>query len=266
MARRQFKPSKLTLVIGLVLLGCIFLLLPQNVTSRLNFAFIDIFGFFLKMGSSVTQNRPAALSPDYVPREEYNRLQTAYANLEAELAEQKKQVDVLSKVRLTEPDPSTGLVLAKVVNKKENEFIINRGAGDGLKTGQYVLGDNAVIGLVEQVSNDISSVRLVTSSACKIPIKISAPEINKYFNGTIQGNDKKGARVLNIPQKYEIKTGFNVYAAEKAGFLRSMRIIGRIAKCTAGEKNPTVWDITVEPAYNLNNITDVAVIVLKQPE
>lgn len=267
MARVKFKPSKLTLFVSLFLFGFILFLLPQNVTSRLNFAFIDIFGYFLNMGSSAPyyhapQNSPA----DFVSRHDYNRLQTAYANLEEELSEQKRQLEKLSKVRLTEPDSSTGLVLAKVVNRKEHEFVINHGSADGLKAGQYVLGDNAVIGLVEQVSGDISIVRLITSSSCKIPIKISAPDINTYFNGTMQGNDKKAAVILNIPQKYKIKAGFNVYAAEKAGFLRSSRIIGRISKCLPGERNPVVWDITVEPAYDFNNITDVAVIVLNLPE
>jgi rod shape-determining protein MreC len=266
MARKHFKPSKLTLFISLLLLGFILFLLPQTATSKLNFAFIDIFGYFLNMGSSATYyHAPQNASPDFVSRQDYNRLQTAYANLQEELSEQKRQLEKLSKVRLTEPDPLTGLVMAKVVNRKENEFIINRGSGDGLKAGQYVLGDNAVIGLVEQVSADISSVRLITSLACKIPIRISAPDVNSYFNGTMQGNDKKEAVILNIPQKYKLKVGISVYAAQKTGFLQSSRIIGRISKCTPGERNPVVWDITVQPAYEFNDITDVAVIVLKMP-
>ncbi|HBG27253.1 MAG: hypothetical protein A2Y10_12560 [Planctomycetes bacterium GWF2_41_51] len=265
MARTKFKPSKLTLFIGLFLTGCIFLLLPQNVTSKVNFAFIDIFDYFLNMGSSA--QKPRQNSPgSYVSRQEYLRLYTAYTNLEAQLAEQKKQFEKLSKIRLTEPDPSTGLIIAKVVNRKEHQFIINRGSADGLQTGQYVLGDNAVIGLIEQVSDDISSVRLISSSACKLPIKISSPEINSYFNGTIQGDDKSGARILNIPQKYKIKAGNNVYAAEKAGLLSSMRIIGRISKCTPGAKSAVVWDIEVKPVYDFENITDVAVVVIKSPE
>jgi cell shape-determining protein MreC len=267
MARVKFKPSKLTLFVSLFLFGFILFLLPQNITSKLNFTFIDIFGYFLNMGSSASYYHAPQSSPaDYVSRHDYNRLQTAYANLQEELSEQKRQLEKLSKVRLTEPDTSTGLVLAKVVNRKENEFVINHGSADGLKAGQYVLGDNAVIGLVEQVSPDISIVRLITSSSCKIPIKISAPDVNTYFNGTMQGNDKKSAVILNIPQKYKIKAGFNVYAAEKPGYLRSSRLIGRISKCIAGERNPVVWDITVEPAYDFNNITDVAVIVLNLSE
>ncbi|MEN6387215.1 MAG: rod shape-determining protein MreC [Phycisphaerales bacterium] len=265
MARTKFKPSKLTLFIGFLLTGIIFLLLPQNVTSKVNFAFIDIFDYFLNMGSAAQKPRPNE-SGEVVSKEEYLRLQTAYANLDQQYLDLKKQFDILSKVRLTEPDPSTGLVVAKIVNRKDHQLIINRGSKDGLAAGQYVLGDNAVIGLIEQVADDISSVLLITSTNCKLPIKISAPEIKSYFNGTIQGNGKTGAKIGNIPQKYKIKSGSNVYAAERSGLLASSRIIGKISKCKLGAKSAIVWDIEVKPMYDFENITYVAIVVIKTPE
>jgi cell shape-determining protein MreC len=265
MARVKFKPSKLTLFVGLVLTGFILLLIPQSITSKLNFAFIDIFGFFLNVGSSAAyQQNPQNNLPFSVSRHEYNKLRAAYENLQAEIFEQKRQIEQLSRVRMTEPDPAAGLVLAKIVNRRKNEFIINRGSADGLVKGQYVLGDNAVIGCVEQVSMDISSVKLINSSACKLHVKISAPDANSYFNGTIQGDDKNGVRILNMPKKYKIKEGYYVYAAPKTGFLQSPRIIGRISKCVVDETKPVLWDITVEPSYEFDDITDVAVIVIKQ--
>jgi len=265
MARAKFKPSKLTLFAGLLLTGFILLLIPQNVTARLNFAFIDIFRFFLNIGSSTTISHRNSQkdSADFVTRHEYNKLQVAYENLQAELGEQKKQIDQLGRVRMTELDPAAGLVLANIVNRRKNEFIINRGSADNLKKGQYILGDNAIIGCIEQVSTDISSVKLITSSACKLHIRISAPDVNSYFNGTMQGDDKNAAKILNVPKKYKIKEGYYVYAAPKAGILQSPRIIGRISRCAADETNPVLWDITVKPAYEFDDITDVAVIVIK---
>jgi rod shape-determining protein MreC len=265
MARTKFKPSKLTLFIGLFLTGIILLLLPQNVTSKVNFAFIDIFDYFLNMGSAA--QKPRVNSADsYVSKQAYLQLQAAYSNLEAQHAELKNQFEKLSKVRLTEPNPSSGLVIAKIVNRKEHQLIINRGSKDGLAAGQYVLGDNAVIGLVEQVSDDISSVQLITSAACKMPIKISSPEINSYLNGAMQGDGKNAAKISNIPQKYKIKPGNTVYAAEQPGLLATARIIGKISKCKLGAKSAVVWDIEVEPIYSFDNITDVAVVIIKMPE
>ena len=263
MAQAKFKPSKLTLFISLFLSGFIFLLIPQNITSKVNFAFVDIFGFFLNIGTSAAYYQsPENNSPFFVPRHEHNKLRVAYRNLQAEFYEQKKQIEELGRVRMTEPDPATGLVLAKIVNRRKNEFIINRGSADGLKKGQYVLGDNAVIGCIEQVSVDISSVKLISSPACKLHVRISAPDINAYFNGTIQGDDKDAAKIMNVPKKYKIKAGHLVYAAPKAGFLQSPRIIGEISQCVIDRSNPVVWDISVKPAYEFENITNVAVIVM----
>ncbi|OHB56906.1 MAG: hypothetical protein A2173_00480 [Planctomycetes bacterium RBG_13_44_8b] len=240
------------------------MLIPQSITGRVNFAFIDIFGFFLNIGTSAAYYQtPESGSPFFVPRHEHNKLRVAYQNLQAEFFEQKKQIEELGKVRMTEPDPAAGLVLAKIINRRKNEFIINRGSADGLKKGQYVLGDNAVIGFIEQVSADISSVRLISSSLCKLHVRISAPDVNAYFNGTIQGDDKDGAKIMNVPKKYNIKTGYLVYAAPKAGFLQSPRIIGHISQCVIDRDNPVVWDISVKPAYEFENITNVAVIVMK---
>jgi cell shape-determining protein MreC len=265
MARARFKPSKLTLFVGLLLTGFILLLIPQNITSKLNFAFIDIFRFFLNIGSSAAyQPKPQNDSALSVSRQEYNRLQAAYDNVEAQLLEQKKQIEQLARVRMTEPDPATGLVLAKVVNRRKNEFIIDRGIADNLKEGQYVIGDNAVIGCVEQVSTNISSVKLISSSACKIHIKISAPDVNSYFNGTMAGDDKESAKILNVPKKYKVREGYNVYAAPKSGVLAGPRIVGRVSRCVTDETNPLLWDITVKPACDFDCLTDVAVIVIRQ--
>ena len=246
-------------------MGFILLLIPQDITSKLNFAFIDIFGFFLNIGSSAAYQQNPQTDPLFsVSRQEYNKLQAAYENLQEKVSEQEKQIEQLSRVRMTEPDPAAGLVLAKIVNRRQNEFIINRGSADGLVKGQYVLGDNAVIGCIEQASADISSVKLITSSVCKLHVKISAPDVNSYFNGTIQGDDKNRAKILNVPKKYKIKDGYYVYAAPKTGFLLSPRIIGKISRCVGDETKPLLWDITVKPAYEFDDITDVAVIVIKQ--
>ncbi|MBN1786818.1 MAG: rod shape-determining protein MreC [Sedimentisphaerales bacterium] len=264
MAQAKFKPSKLTLFISLLLTGFIFLLIPQNITSKINFAFIDIFGFFLNIGTSAAYYQaPENHSPFFVPRHEHNRLQVAYRNLQAQYLEQKQQIEELGRVRMSEPDPTTGLMLAKIVNRRKNEFIINRGSNDGLRKGQYVLGDNAVIGCIEQVSADISSVKLISSPACRLHVKISAPDVQTYFNGTMQGDDKDGAKIMNVPKKYQIKVGHLVYAAPKAGFLQSPRIIGEISRCVTDRSNPVVWDISVKPYYEFENITNVAVIIMK---
>ncbi len=239
------------------------MLAPNSYTSRVNFAFIDVFDFFLNIGSSALRYPEAdSNSPYYVNRHEYNKLWVAYSNLQAELFEERKKVTKLQHIRMTEPSPNTSLVLAEVLSRRNGSIVINRGSQNGIKPGQYVLGDNAIIGAVAEVTATIASVETITSSNCRMHIKISDTESDVYYNGTIEGNGAGKGRIFNVPKKYKIKVGFNVYAAKKPGILEFPRLIGRVSKCVVDESNPVVWDITVTPAYDIANITDVAVVVI----
>lgn len=263
MAAKKFKPSKLTLFFGLCLFGIILLLLPGRITNRINFTFIDIFDFFLNIGSSASRYPGVEIDPRYyVSRHEHDKLWVAYSNLQAELTEERRRVEKLGQLRLTEPNPNTSLILGQIVNRRNGELIINRGSEHKLLPGQYVLGDNAIIGIVSEVSPTISSIKLITSPQCRLRVKISAPESNSYFGGTMLGDDKDGALILNIPKKYPITVGSNVYAAKEACLLESPRIIGKVSICQTDEANPVVWQIAVNPVYDTKDITDVAVIVI----
>jgi hypothetical protein len=43
-------------------------------------------------------------------------------------------------------------------------------------------------------------------------------------------------------------------------------IIGKVAECKRDDENPSLWDITVEPACDIERLNDVAVIVMNQQE
>ncbi len=239
------------------------MLIPTSYTSKVNFTFIDLFDFFLNIGSSAVRYPQAdSNSPYYVSRGEYNKLWVAYSNLQAELFEERKKIVKLQRIRLSEPSPNTSLILAEVLSRRNGNLVINRGSEYGIRPGQYVLGDNAVIGVIGDVSPTVSSVEVITSGSCKIHIKICDTESDVYYNGTIEGNGAGGGRILNVSKKYKIKVGFNVYAAKKAGLLEFPRIIGRVSKCAIDENNPVVWDITVAPAYDIKTISDVAVVAI----
>ena len=264
MARKQVRVSKLTLFVCLCLSGVILLLLPQRITNKLNFTFIEVFNFFLNVG--IEPDRYAASGPvggDFVSRHTYNQLWVAYSNLQAELFEQRKRAEKLSQMRIIEPNPSTGFVLAEVINSRNTELIINRGRDNGIRKGQYVLGDNSVIGIISDVSDTVAVVKLITDAACRLYVRIAAAEVDSYINATMQGTGGNTAKILNLARKYKIKTGYKVYAAGKPGKLQSPRIIGRISACRVDEDNPLLWDIDVEPAYDFKNISEVAVIVIK---
>ncbi len=269
MAKGQIRVSKVNLFGGLVLTGLILLLLPQGLTNSINFAFVRIFGFCLNVGSSYGYypnvfNRP---SSDYVSRETYNQLWIANANLYADYLEEQKRRKQLEGIRATLPDPQIKPIIASVISLRKKQLIINRGSSFGIKTGQYVLGNNSVIGTVGDVSANSASVYLITHPACSIYVKIAAEQDQSYVYSVLQGSKKANAsQIDNVPTKYKISEGDRVYAAKRTGLLTMSRIVGKVSRCAVSQDNPLLWEIEVAPACELNKISDVAVVVMETEE
>lgn len=265
MARKQIKVSKTALLTCLVLIGFILLLLPQSTTNKLNFAFVRIFGFCLNIGSNPSgyQAMDYRDGSQFVDRRTHNKLWIAYVNLQEDFSKEHTQLEKLAGLRIDLPSPGTNLVPGQVTGRRKDEIIINRGSSDGLAKGQYVLGYNSIIGTVAEISSDLSSVKLITNTASEIPVRIAMDEDGIYINSTMSGAGTNRGR-MKIKRTFNVKKGYRVYAAQRTGLLETPRIIGRISKCVIDEDNPVVWDITVEPACDLNTIVDVTVIVIKK--
>ena len=78
----------------------------------------------------------------------------------------------------------------------------------------------------------------------------------------MQGTGKGDAKVKLVPTKFKINTGDIVYAQKKPGFLSTPVILGTVAQCESSKENPLLWDITVKPACDIENLTDVTVIIM----
>ena len=268
MARKQTKVSKAALLTCLVLVGFILLLLPQSTTNKLNFAFVRIFGFCLKIGSN-----PASYSAmdfgqgsQFVDRQTHNKLWIAYANLQEDFFQEHQRLEKLASLRIALPSPGTCLVPGEVTIRRENEIIINRGSSDGLAKGQYVLGYNSIIGTVDDVDKNMASVKFITSPTSRIPVRVALNEDDIYIHTIMTGTGSNDAKIRDVKREFNVKTGYRVYAAKTIGLLETPRIIGKISKCIIDEDNPVVWDISVTPACDLNVIDDVTVIIIKSGE
>lgn len=262
MAHNQIKLSKTASFTALVLVGIILLLAPQSITNKLNFAFVRIFKHVLNIGPAASAHNSAD-AEQFVPRQMHNLLQIAYNNLLADLIEEHRRLEELAGLRSELPSPGTNLVLANVMRSGKDELIVNRGKSSGLVKGQYVLGMNCVIGTVADVSVDYASVRLITHPALSIHAVIRTEPDNTYVDeGLLKGTGGEVGR-MRVAREYEIKVGFVVYAAKRAGLLETPRVIGTIQSCQIDEEYPLLWDIIVAPAADLSALSDVAVIVMQ---
>jgi len=262
MARKRIKVSKGILFTWLLLAGFIFFLTPQSLTNKFQFAFAGIFRWPLSIGRNISLSariqRPLT---DVVSRREFNKLQSHLANVTEELLEKHKKIERLSGMRdRLHALEGAKLVLADVITASidgsHSELIINRGQDNGLAVGQFVMGDNSIIGTISDVSPRTAKVRLITDPTSKIAVKI------RELKTIIQGGGKNSTKVQLLSIKHKVEVGDEVYARKKPGFLDTPMKIGTVAQCKRDDENPLLWDITVKPTCDVEKVSDVAVIIM----
>jgi rod shape-determining protein MreC len=241
--------------------GLIFLFTPQNLTNKFQFAFARIFRGPLSIGRNISLS--AHTQPqltDVVSRSKYNQLQNYLANITKELSQERQKVKELSGLRNRRPLEGAGLMLAEVITASTEGLIINRGQNDGLQKGQFVLGDNSIIGTISDISPRTAKVELITETTSNMAVEVGG------LKTVIQGYGKNSAKVQLVSTKHTVKIGDNVYACKKPGFLDAPMIIGAVSQCKRDDENPLLWDITVKPACDIERLNDVTVLIMNPQE
>lgn len=247
----------------LMLAGFILFFTPRNLTNKLQFAFVRIFGLPLSLSRSVSFSaRSKPLVAEVVSRGLYNRLQNHLTNVTEQLYQEHQVVEVLSGLRNRFALEGANLVCADVITTsigtRHSELIINRGENDGLARGQFVLSDNSIVGTISDISSRTAQVRLFTDPDSKIAVKIGAVKTERLIHGS--GNDS--AKVKLLSRKYKVRVGDKVLARKKPGFLDAPIVIGVVAKCRTDDVNPSLWDVTVKPVCDIEQLKTVSVIIM----
>jgi rod shape-determining protein MreC len=143
-------------------------------------------------------------------------------------------------------------------------MVINRGSQDGVKTDQFVLGVNNIIGRVTSVTEKTAKIQLITDKNSRIPVRISDKDT------ILEGSGNNIAEINMLSAEHKIETGTPVYVRSQPGYLNTPMVAGRVSDFTKNSRHPLLWDITVEPACMVENLSNVVVIVMNrqvgQPE
>lgn len=258
MARKRVRISRRMLLTWLLLGSLILLLIPQSVSNKFQFAFHRVFYWPLSVGRSISLSRLPQGERNVIPRKQHERLQVHLNNLQAELQQTRQKLDEVSGLRLRHGLEGAGFVPADVVTVTVNtlrcELLINRGYDDGLREGQRALADNTVVGTVISVSARNAKVRLVTDRESKISVKIAGTD------RVMAGCGGKLARVPLIQTRVEVGRG--VWAAEKPGHLDKPMLVGKVVKLDKNTESPLLWDLTVQPISDLEQLKSVTVVVM----
>jgi cell shape-determining protein MreC len=248
------------LFIWFMLTGFIFLFAPQNLTSKFQLAFVHVFRWPLSIGGDLAltaqTQQPIAGA---VSRSE-TQYRNYIANLEETLAQERKKSQKLYELYNTHVWEGTDFALADVitatVDGSRNELTIDCRKTAGLAKGQFVLGDESVIGTISDIFPQISKaeVKLVTDPTSIMPVKVAG------LKSIMKGSGNNSAKIEMVKNKVEV--GESIFALKKPGFLDAPMIVGKVSECNRNQKNPSLWDITVVPACNMEQLEDVAVIIM----
>ena len=243
-----------------MLTGFILLFAPQDLTSKFQLAFVHVFRWPLSIGGDLvlTAQTQQPLTGT-VSRSETQYL-SYIANLEETLAEERRKFEKLSGLYNTYVWEGTDFAMADVItvtlDKSASELTIACRKTAGLAEGQFVLGGECIIGMVSDVFPQISKaeVVLVTDPTSVIPVEVAG------LKNIMKGSGNNSAKIEMV--KNEVKVGENVFALKKPGFLDAPMIVGKVTECNMNQKYPSFWDITVVPACNIEQLEDVAVIIM----
>lgn len=256
--------SRKMLFIWCILAGFIVLLSPQNLTNKFQFAFTYVFRWPLTIGRNISLSavkRQPVRDRDLVPREQHERLLNAYANSIQQRDDLYEENVKLKKIRYKPAWERAGFIQAEVItvsiDNLRGELIINRGKEDHLEKNFFVLADNSIIGTISQVSARTARVRLFTDPGSNIAVKIEGT--NKLMKGC--GNNQATVKML----KSKVEIGEEIMASKIPGFLDMPTIIGKVVRCEHNDQ-PLLWDITIEPVCNIQEIESLHVIVMNPSE
>ncbi|MHC4704123.1 MAG: rod shape-determining protein MreC, partial [Planctomycetota bacterium] len=173
MARKLIKVSERMLFIYFVLAGLIIFFAPEHFTNKFQLTFAQIFRRPLGLGRTVYLSVTPS-QPDITAERVYRN---HVSNLEMWLRTERQKLEDCSGLRQRLPLEKARLLPADVTTAPDGsgtEFFINRGQSDGLAEGQFVLGENSIVGTIHDVLSRSARVKLITDPDSAIAVKIES--------------------------------------------------------------------------------------------
>ena len=263
---REGSITKRMLFTWCMLASVILYLMPQDSSDKLQLAFAHIFHVPLNATRNFTLSAGTQQSlKNTVSRRDYEILENEKNILDIKLKQMEDNYQLLTKLN-SYVGQDIGYILGYVVpataNLQHTELTINCGGVTGLEKGQLVMARNlTIIGTISNIVPELKTakVRLITDLNSNIAVRIEGQSQRRWMKG--KGDNT--AKIGKVSTEEKIKVGQKVYAVRNAGFTDWDRYIGTIEKFKPDDENPLLWDITVKPAWKIEELEEVAIIIEK---
>lgn len=183
-------------------------------------------------------------------------------SLKEEIDELKKLTDI--KIVLSEFKNINATITSRNREYWFNTLTIDKGSMDGIKEDYAVIDSNGLIGRIENVRNNSSDIKLITSNDIKNKISVVIKSDNKDIYGITNGYDSIDNHLnIIIFSHDEIKNGSMVYTTGMGGVFPSGILIGKVDYT---KKDSDEVSLIVKVILSSNIKGDKYVSVLKREE
>lgn len=248
-----------------------FLLLFLKRGSFLVFIILEIIAFSMIVKYNHSQrdiflNSSSIVSGSLL--EKYNGL-NSYLNLKEinqQLLEENKRLTQLQINYFRQFDRDTSfvkdstiyeLIPAEISNKSihlhNNYLTLNKGSSDGVKKSMGVIGDNGIIGIIRNVSNNYAQVLSILNEQIRISVLVK----NKKYLGNLawDGTDPNRMTISAIPKHSQINIGDTIITSGYSSIFPKEIEIGTIENFWVDKYSGDNFTVIVKLFVNMNNIS-----------
>lgn len=193
---------------------------------------------------------------------EYNNLKARYADLEKQLKEMKKLLELNNTT--SEYEYLNATVVNRNVGYWYNNLVIDKGKTSGIDKDMIVMVADGLIGKISRVGNFTSTVKLLTNNdtASSLSVKINIGD--KYVFGILKGYDSESKRLIveGVSGNDEIPLNSEVVTTGLSDNSPSGVLIGKVTKIKT-DNFDLARIIEVESNVNFDDINYVTVLKRK---
>lgn len=184
-------------------------------------------------------------------------LQLENIRLKAEQEDYRRLRQQLGSVTRNDLRSIPALVAAQPVDVFRTEFILNRGAQEGVILGAPVVTQGSIlIGFISEMSEHASICKLLTNPTTAIPAEIISEEGSQ---GLLKGQTYTSVVLTTIPRDVTIQEGQNIITIAQDNTPAGL-LIGTVASIV-NEKNEAYQSTKVHLPYNTDTIRAVTILV-----
>lgn len=173
------------------------------------------------------------------------------------LCAQMNTTDSLLASRIRMFDYNYAHVIFRTTDQQFNYFVIDKGAKDGVKKDMAVTSPRGVVGVINDVSDNFSSVITILHPDSRISAVVSS--INQVGTVVWKGHDPNVAYLENIPQHLNINIGDSVLTSGYSNIFPKGFLIGTVKEVNTG-KNVSFLTIKIKLATDFNAVYTVYLI------